>query len=371
MADLRLLPGFVDLGCAFGEPGAEQAETIHSGLEAALRGGFSAVVLEPFTDPPIDNDAQVRLAQHRAEGAPCILHVLGAATRSHGTLSEMDLLAEAGAVGVHLGDRLPEAGFLRSVLEYAAQRHLPVVVHPAEHSLCEGAVAHEGVVAERLGLKGVPSIAEEIGLGILLPLVRATGARVHLARLSTRRGVDMLRSARAEGLPLSADVGFRHLLATEEAVEGFDTNWRLWPPLRTESDRLALWEGLRDGTIDAIASDHRPVPDELKRAEFDRAPAGSIGLETVFPALWTAREKGATPAFDVSDVVRWLADGPRKVLGLPPTPPAEQEGTWWDFGQRWTPRPSSLRSLSGNCPEIGESLSPVFVRVRREGCDIA
>lgn len=371
MSDLRLLPGFVDLGCAFGEPGAEQAETIASGLAAAARGGFVAVVLEPFTDPPIDTDAQVRLVLQRAEGTDCSLLPLGSATRDRGALTEMDLLAEAGAVGVHLGERLPDACLLRSVLEYAAQRLLPVFVHPIEASLSEGSVVHEGRVSEMLGLKGCPAVSEEIGLGILLPLVRRTGARVHLCRLSTEVGVEQVRRARAEGLPVTADVGFRHLLATQDAVADFDVDWRVWPPLRTESDRQALWAGLRDGTIDAVVSHHRPVPDELKRAEFDRSPAGAIGLETILPALWTARAAGTVPDFSLDDLALWLVDGPRRVLGLPPSPPAEQDGSWWDFDATWIPSDATLASLSRNCPELGRELSPKFVRLRRGGCDIA
>lgn len=370
MPDLRLLPGFVDLGAAFGEPGSEQSETIQSGLAAAEAGGFVAVALEPFTDPPVDTDAQVRLALHRAAGASSALLPLAAATRDQGTLSEMDLMAAAGAAGVHLGDHLPQPGLLRSVLEYAAQLGLVVFVHPSEESLARGGVAHEGAVSEVLGLRGSPALAEEIGLGILLPLVRLTRARVHLCRLSTAVGVAMVREAKAAGLPVTADVGFRHLLATEEAVASFDSNWRLLPPLRTETDRQALWAALRDGTIDAVVSHHRPVPEELKLAEFDRSPAGAIGLETVFPALWTARSRGQTPAFELDDLLGWLVRGPRRVLGLPEAPPAEREGAWWDFDAVWTPGPESLRSLSRNCPEIGQELSPRFVRSRRNGIDL-
>lgn len=369
MPDLRLLPGFVDIGASFGEPGSEQSETIQSGLSAAEAGGYVAVALEPFTDPPIDTDAQVRLALHRADGSRCTLLPLASATRDQGTLAEMELLSRAGAVGVHLGDSLPEPALLRSVLEYAAQLGLTVFVHPAEASLCRGAVVHEGAVSEILGLKGCPSLVEEIGLGILLPLVRRTSARVHLCRLSTAAGVRMVRQARAEGLPVTADVGFRHLLATEDAVSSFDSNWRLWPPLRSEDDRLALWQGLRDGSIDAIASHHVPVPEELKLAEFDRSPAGAIGLETVFPALWTARSRGLAPDVSLDELVGWLAHGPRRVLGLPPAPPVEREGAWWDFASSWTPSASNLRSLSRNCPEIGQELSPRFVRSRRDGAD--
>jgi len=368
--DLRLLPGFVDIGAAFGEPGSEQSETIQSGLAAAEAGGFVAVALEPFTDPPIDTDAQIRLALYRSAGAACALLPLAAATRDHGSLAEMDLLAAAGAVGVHLGESLPEPLLLRSVLEYAAQHRMTVFVHPSEASLCRDAVVHEGSVSEVLGLRGCPALVEEIGLGILLPLVRRTAARVHLCRLSTETGVQMVRDAKAAGLPVTADVGFRHLLATEGAIAEFDSNWRVWPPLRTEADRDALWAGLRDGTIDAIVSHHRPVPEELKLAEFDRSPAGATGLETIFPALWTARERGRVPEFSLDELLSWLVHGPRRVLGLPPAPPAEQEGAWWDFDASWTPTADSMRSLSRNCPEIGQKLSPVFVRSRRAGRDL-
>jgi len=134
---------------------------------------------------------------------------------------------------------------------------------------------------------------------------------------------------------------------------------------------LALWEGLRDGAIDCIVSSHHPVPDELKRAEFDRSPPGAIGLETLFPALWTARAQGLVPQFTLDELAAWLVDGPRRVLGLPAAAPAEQDGTWWDFEGTWIPSDDTLSSLSRNCPEIGQKLSPVFAGLRRGGCDIA
>jgi dihydroorotase len=378
MNDRRLLPGFCDLGCAFGEPGFEQAETIQSGLRAAARGGFSVVAMEPFTDPPIDNDAQVQLVLTRARSTapdasfvPCELLPLASAAREKGTLSEMTLLKTAGAVGASLGDTLPRsAAFLRSVLEYATQSKLTVFVHPSEATLSEEGMVHEGDVAERLGLRGIPRDAEEIGLGILLPLVRRTGAKVHLSRLSTSVGVHMVRIAKASGLDLTADVSFRHLLRDEGAVEGFDVDHKVFPPLRGHDDRMSLWEGLLDGTIDAICSMHRPIAAETKISEFAQSPYGSIGLETCFASLWTENGKNGNPAVDVSRWNRWLSDNPRKVLGLKPANP-DQEGTWWDFGEHWTPSDSNLASRSRNCPEIGRALSPVPVALRRNGHDIA
>lgn len=371
MNEKRLLPGFCDLGCAFGEPGSEQAETIKSGLRAAARGGYSIAALEPFTDPPIDNDAQVQLALARAQGAACRLLPLACAAREKGTLSEMTLLKEAGAVGVSLGDTLPRnVAFLRSVLEYASQSGLTVFVHPSEATLSDEGMVHEGDVAERLGLRGIPEDSEEIGLGILLPLVRRTGARVHLSRISTLPGVSMVRQAKASGLKITADVGFRHLLRDERALEGFDVNHKVFPPLRSEEDRMSLWEGLMDGTIDAICSMHRPVSAETKTAEFSASPYGAIGLETCFGALWTENGKNGNPTVALSHWTQWLSIGPRAVLGLAPAN-ADQEGTWWDFGAGWTPSDSTLASRSRNCPEIGQLLGPVPVALRRSGHDVA
>lgn len=371
MSDRKLLPGFCDLGCAFGEPGFEQAETIESGLRAAARGGYSVIALEPFTDPPIDNDAQVRLVQIRAQGASCQLLSVASAAREKGTLSEMTLLKEAGAVGVSLGDTLPRSvAFLRSVLEYATQSGLTVFVHPSEPTLSDEGLVHEGEVAERLGLRGIPEDSEEIGLGILLPLVRRTGARVHLSRLSTSPGVRMLRSAKAAGLAVTADVSFRHLLWDERAIEGFDVNHKVFPPLRGHADRMALWEGLSDGTIDAICSMHRPVSAETKISEFAASPYGAIGLETCFASLVAQSGKNGNPHTEIPQWCQWLSHAPRAILGLPPAN-AEIEGTWWDFAAQWTPSEATLASRSRNCPEIGQSLSPVPVALRRGGHDIA
>lgn len=378
MNDRRLLPSFCDLGCAFGEPGFEQAETIQSGLRAAARGGYSVVALEPFTDPPIDNDAQVQLALTRARQtasgavAPsCQLLPLAAAAREKGTLTEMTLMKAAGAVGVSLGDTLPKsAAFLRSVLEYATQAGLTVFAHPSEATLSDEGMVHEGEVAERLGLRGIPRDAEEIGLGILLPLVRRTGAKVHLSRLSTAVGVRMVRAAKATGLRITADVGFRHLLRDESALGDFDVDHKIFPPLRGADDRMALWEGLLDGTIDAICSMHRPVSAETKTSEFAVSPYGAIGLETCFAALCTENGRGGNPEVAPSRWIDWLSTHPRRILGLKPAH-LEQEGTWWEFGESWTPSDANLASRSRNCPEIGRTLSPVAVALRRNGHDIA
>jgi dihydroorotase len=256
------------------------------------------------------------------------------------------------------------------VLEYAAQRDMTVFVHPTEPTLTAGGVIHEGDVAERLGLRGIPGFAEEIGLGILIPLVRRTRARVHIQRISTAKGVALLRQARAEGLPLTADVGFRHLLATHEAVASFDVHWKIDPPLRTEEDRQALWAGLLDKTIDCIVSHHVPIADEEKLVEFDQSPSGAIGLETVFSALWTARGRADTANYGVDELVNWLTHGPRRVLGLPPASSSEEEGTWWDLQAQWIPERAQMASLSGNCPEIGQTLTGVAVRLRRGGWDV-
>jgi dihydroorotase len=321
--------------------------------------------MEPFTEPAIDTDAQVQLVRHLAADSFCTLVPVAAATREKGALSEMALLRAAGAGAVSLGDVLPNsAAFLRSVLEYAAQNDLTVFLHPCDASLAAEGIVHEGPYAERLGLRGIPSVAEEIGLGTVLPLVRRTGARVHLSRLSTAQGVSMVRECRLEGLPVMADVSFRHLLQDESILDGFPSEWKLFPPLRTESDKRALWQGLLDGTLDAISSLHRPVPTEVKVAEFDHSPYGAIGLETCFSALRTAQ-----PDIPPGQWVLWLSTGPRRVLGLPPANP-DREGTWWDLEGTWVPDARNLASRSRNCPELGQTLLSVPKRLRRNGADI-
>ena len=358
-----LLPGFVDLGAFLGEPGFEQSETVSSGLLAAARGGYVLVAPDPFTEPHIDNDAQVSQLLFRAQGQPCGVVAVAAATRGE-QLSELGLVKASGARAVSLGKRLPRSTvLLRSVLEYAAQTGLTVHVHPCDPWMSEAGVVHQGVVSERMGLSGIPAIAEEIALGVLLPLVRRTGAKVHLMGLSSELGLRMLRRARDQGLSVTADVSFRHLLQNESAILGYDVNARLYPPLRSENDRKALWSGLLEGSIDAVTSGHRPVSAEEKEREFDHSPAGAVGLETCFAALWSARGTLA-PVFTPDDAARWLCHGPRAVLGLEAAPEASQEGSVWTE-EPWTVE--TLASRSKNCPELGQELSVRISALIRQG----
>ncbi len=358
-----LLPGFVDLDPWFGEPGSEQAETVASGLLAAVRGGYVLVAPDPHTQPAIDNDAQVSQLLSRGQGSACGIVAMAAAIRE-GDLSEMSLIAKSGAHILSLGDVLPkDTCLIRSLLEYAAQAHMTVMVHPCDPWLAGKGVVHEGAVAERMGLAGIPAIAEEIALGKLLPLVRLTGARVHLSRISSERGMLMVREAKEQGLSITADVSFRHLLWNETAVEGYDVRQKLFPPLRSELDRKALWAGMLDGTFDAIISGHRPVAAEEKEREFDKSPAGAIGLETCFPLLWSERGHKA-PEFSVDQAAEWLCHGPRRVLGLPEAPSTECEASVWRE-EPWTFETPASRSC--NCPELGSALSLRLVQLVRDG----
>jgi dihydroorotase len=358
-----LLPGFVDLNTFLGEPGFEQSETVASGLLSAVRGGYVLVAPDPFTEPHIDNDAQVSQLLFRAQGQPCAVVAVAAATRGE-QLSELGLIKAAGARAVSLGKRLPKNTLLlRSVLEYGAQTGLTILVHPCDPWISEVGVVHQGPIAERMGLAGIPAIVEEIALGVLLPLVRATGARVHLMGLSSELGLRMLRQARDQGLPVTADVSFRHLLANESAILGYDVNARLYPPLRAETDRKALWAGLMEGSIDAITSGHRGISAEEKEREFDKSPAGAIGLETCFAALWSARGS-LVPSFTLEDAARWLCHGPRQVLGLGAAPDPSIEGSVWSE-ESWTV--GNLASRSHNCPELGQVLGLRLKALVRQG----
>ena len=358
-----ILPGFVDIDTFLGEPGLEQSETVASGLLAAARGGYVLVAPDPFTEPHIDNDAQVSQLLFRAQGQPCAVVAVAAATRGE-QLSELGLLKAAGARAISLGKRLPKSTvFLRSVLEYAAQTGLTVLLHPCDAWMSEAGVVHQGAVSERMGLAGIPAISEEIALGVLLPLVRETGARVHLMGLSSELGLRKLREGRDQGLPVTADVTFRHLLQNESAILGYDVNARLYPPLRSENDRKALWAGLMEGSIDAVTSGHMPVSAEEKEREFDRSPAGAVGLETCFAALWSARGDLA-PLFSLEDAARWLCHGPRAVLGLEAAPDLSEEASVW-VEETW--KVERLCSRSKNCPELGQELSVKLAALVRQG----
>jgi dihydroorotase len=301
-AGLVLSPGFVDLHCHLREPGQEYRETIASGTHAAARGGFTTVCCMPNTDPAIDNRSVVEYIRRAARDRGLVRVLpIGAVThaRAGKELAEMGEMAEAGVVGFSDdGSPVADAALMRHALEYATTFDLPVIDHCEDPSLSNGTCMHEGWVSNLLGLVGQPSAAEEVMVARDIRLADLTGAHVHLAHVSTAGTVEQVRAAKQRGIRVTAEVTPHHLFLTHEAVAGeggplsYDTNARVNPPLRTQEDAIACLQGLVDGTIDCIATDHAPhaIPDKL--CEFDKAAPGISGLETAAGILLTLAHRG-------------------------------------------------------------------------------
>jgi len=312
-----LMPAFVDLHAHLREPGEEYKEDIASGLRAAAAGGFAHVCAMPNTKPVNDRRSITEAMIARAKEVSAVsLHPIGAITvgQKGAELTEMADLREAGAVGVSDdGKCVMNAGIMRRALEYAKTFDLPVIQHAEDHTLTEGAQMHEGHISTKLGLKGWPRVAEDIIVARDVLLTEATGGRYHLAHVSTKGAVRIIREAKSRGLSVTAEVTPHHLVLTHEAVLGYDTACKVNPPLREEEDIAALREALADGTIDAIATDHAPHSTLEKDCEFVEASPGMMGLELVVPVLFDLVERGALP---LARVVTALTSAPSKVVGL-------------------------------------------------------
>ena len=280
-------PGFIDLAARLREPGFEYKATLESELEAALAGGVTSLACPPDTDPPLDEPGLVDMLRRRAKAlSRARVYPIGALTvKLEGErLTEMAQLAEAGCVAFSQAN-VPMANtqVLWRALQYAATFGFPVWLRAEDAWLAKDGVAHEGELATRLGLPGIPPFAETIALATIVELVRATGARVHFCRLSTAGAVDMMRAAKRENLPVSCDVAIHHLHLSDMDLGYFDSNCRLEPPLRSQRDRDALARGLADDVIDCVCSDHTPVDDDGKHLPFAEAEPGATGLELLLP----------------------------------------------------------------------------------------
>jgi len=281
---LIVAPGFFDIHVHLREPGTEEAETIASGGSAAAAGGFTAVAAMPNTKPPNDNPSITHYILSEARrSSPARVFPIGAITKEQKgeTLAEIGEMFEAGVVGVSDdGKPVMDAQLFRRALEYSLLFDLPVIQHCEDQHLSKGGVMHEGVYSTRLGLKGIPSAAEETILARDLILTEMTGSKYHAAHLSTRQAVEMVREAKARGLRVSAEATPHHFTLTDAAVADYDTNAKMNPPLRSADDVAAVVEGVSDGTIDVIASDYAPRHVNLYMLEFDCSPLGIIGVET-------------------------------------------------------------------------------------------
>ena len=316
-SSLVVCPGLIDLSARLREPGFEYKATLESEMQAAVAGGVTSLACPPDTDPPLDEPGLVEMLKYRAKSLN-LAHVypVGALTWKLGgeRLTEMAVLRDAGCIAFsHADTPIPDTQMLWRALQYAATFGFSVWLRPQDGYLARGGVAHDGDVATRLGLAGIPAFAETIALATILQLVRATRTRVHLCRLSTAEGVAMLRAAKKEGLPVSGDVGAHHVHLSEIDLGYFDSHCHVIPPLRSLRDRDALRAGLADGTIDALCSDHAPVDEDAKQMPFAESEPGATGLELLLPLTlkWAEETRVALP-----DALAAVTSRPAAILGV-------------------------------------------------------
>lgn len=352
-----VLPGFIDLHVHLREPGFEYKETIESGTAAAAAGGFTSLCCMPNSNPVNDNQAVTEfiLDQARAAGSAHVFPI-GAITKgSEGKeLAEIGELRRAGCVAISDDGRpVMNSLVMRRAMEYALAFDLPVVDHCEDLHLSEGGCMNEGIVSTELGLPGAPAAAEEVQVARNLALAELTGARLHLAHVSTAGSVRMIREAKARGIRVSAEACPHHFSLTEEAVRGFDTHAKMNPPLRTKQDVQAIREGLRDGTIDAIATDHAPHAVEDKQQEFAAAPFGVVGLETTLPLTLALVEEGV---LSLERAIAALTTEPARIVSLKKgtlAPGADADVVVVDPEAAWIVDPARFRSKGRNTPFAG------------------
>ena len=370
-----VMPGLVDLHAHLRQPGREDKETIETGSRAAARGGFTTVCCMPNTTPPMDQRGVVDLVRQEAQRIGIVsVYPIGAITigRQGCSLTDFGELFEAGCVALSDdGNAVADAFLMRRALEYAKLFGRPLIQHAEDPQLAAGGVMHEGIVSTTLGLRGIPSEAESVLVARDLELAALTGGWVHVAHLSCASSVELIRQAKRRGVHVTCEVTPHHLALTHEAIGEFDTRAKVNPPLRTEADRRALIEGLRDGTIDCIATDHAPHTDWEKEADFDAAPFGISGLETALSVCVEALVKPGHLSW--SQLIEKLSRAPAHIAGL-------EAGTL-SVGQNadiaiidpkatWTVDPIRFASKGRHTPFAGRTLSAAVVQVFRHGVEV-
>ena len=351
--NLHVSPGWFDSSISLGEPGFEDRETIENGLQVAAKSGFTGIALQPNSFPIIDNQSQVHFVKSKAQGAATELFPIGALTKgSEGNdMAELFDMKNAGAIAFGDYNRsLDNANLLKIALQYTQDFDGLVIAFSQDEKIKGNGVANEGIVSTRLGLKGIPNLAEELQVARNLFLLEYTGGKLHIPTISTAKSVALIQEAKAKGLQVSCSVAVHHLVLTDEKLEEFDARCKVSPPLRTETDRLALIEGVKNGTIDIITSDHNPIDIEHKKMDFDTAKSGTIGLESAFGAL--------TTVLPVEIIVEKLTFG-RTIFGL--ATPSITEGAKANLSLfnpegKSTFTAEAIRSKSKNSAFIGNEI---------------
>ncbi len=355
-------PGWMDMHVHFREPGYEHKETIQTGSKAAVFGGFTEVACMPNTAPPIHTRDVVEFIKKKSSTLPVEVHPIGCVTkdRKGKSITEMADMKEGGAVAFSDdGDPVYDSRVMRIALEYSSMLGVPIINHEEDLRLSRPGHMHEGEISARLGLDGTPSIAEEIMIARDILLAQFTGGHIHVAHISTKGAVDLVRRAKREGIQVTTEVCPHHFDLTDKEIEKqhFDTNFKMHPPLRTREDVDAVIEGLKDGTIDAICTDHAPHAIEEKEVEFIYAPNGIIGLETAWSISVMRLLKPGH--LKLHDLVNKLAFRPRQILNL--DIPEIKEGaagnlTIFNTDEEWTLSKSEIRSKSKNSPYLNNNL---------------
>ncbi|QNL49936.1 dihydroorotase [Olivibacter sp. SDN3] len=350
-----LSPGFFDLNVNFGEPGLETKETISTGCTAAVAGGYTGLAVQPNTVPALHSRGEIAMIVNLAKGNLVSVYPIGAISknRSGDDLAELYDMQQAGAVAFSNGNKsVQQAGLMSRALLYCKGFEGLVMSYAEDASIANGAKMNEGITSTFLGMKGNPNLAEELMVSRDLYLAAYNNAPIHFSTISTKESVELIRLAKKKGIKVTCDVAAHHLVLTEESVSGFDSNYKVSPPLRTDDDVKALKDGLLDGTIDAIVSQHTPHEVEFKKVEFEIAKNGIIGLQTVLPLLLKA-------GLPVDLIVEKLAIAPRAILRL--APPTLAEGSDANFvlfntEESWTFDAYTNRSKSTNSPYYGSIL---------------
>jgi dihydroorotase len=356
-----VVPGLIDVHVHLREPGFEHKETIASGARAAAAGGFTSVCAMPNTDPPVDDPASVGFV--RAEGMRvgfARVYPVGCVSvgQKGERLTMIGEMVDAGAVAVSDDGRpVADSGLMRLALEYCQSFGIPVANHCEDLGLSRGGSMNEGVVCTRLGLTGIPNAAEDVMIARDLMLAELTGGRIHIQHVSTRRGVELIRRARERGVAVSAEATPHHLTLTEDAVDGYHTDAKVNPPLRKDTDRAAVREGVADGTLDLIATDHAPHHYDEKEQAFEDAPMGLVGLETALGLMLT--HLVAEGVLSLTQLVERMSVGPARAFNLPggtlrKGSPADV--TIFHPTEPWTVQPERFVSKSRNTPFAGWTL---------------
>ena len=364
-----LSAGFFDLHVSFGEPGFEYKEDLTSGCNAAAAGGFTEVIQMPSTLPVMQNSAAIEMVSHKTGSQPVMVHAAGALSEDmHGKdMTEMFDMHKSGAVCFTDHKNAVQDGsvMLRSLL-YAKTFDGLVMSFPDDKSLSGKGQMNEGTASTQLGLKGIPALAEEMMVARDLKLCEYAESRIHFSTISAKGSVDQIRTAKKAGLKVTCDVAAHHLLLDESSLEDFDTRFKIRPPLRSKDDIKALKEGLKDGTIDAISSDHIPEDVENKQKEFDLAAFGAEALETAFAAANTALKD----SMKVEQIIEKFTSGPRNIISQSQIKIAEGETanlTLFDPEETWTVKEADIRSKSKNNPFIGMKLTGKIIAVFNKG----